>query len=248
MAKQSTNMKPLLIALIAGIAPAVAARAQILTFAFSGGEIPDNAATGGLLLAGVVPTGGTPITNLRVTLSISGAGSGGAFNGDFYAWLKHDTGVGTPGFAILLNRPGARSGDSFGYSDNGLSVTFDDSAGAADIHSYRQTLYGSHDTVIPSPGILTGVWATDGRESDPGVVLDTDSRTATLGSFVGQDAGGLWLLYVQDLEGGGVGKVDHWDLEITGPVAVPEPAEATAVAGGALGLLALWRGRRRPVR
>ncbi len=230
------------------IAP-LAAQGQVFSYSFGGGDIPDASPLPGLSLSGTVPADVPEIVSLRVTLSISGSG-GNAYNGDLYATLVHDTGVGDPGFAVLLNRPGARAGDPFGYGDNGLLVTFDDAGAAPDIHNYRLTLSGNHNTAIPAPGQLTGTWSADGREVDPGSVLDSSSRTAGLGSFVGLDPAGTWSLYVEDMSGGGVAKVDYWTLEITGPSApVPEPGEWTWAAGlGLGGFLVLRRRQRNEVR
>src|SRR5262245_1733232 len=55
------------------------------------------------------------ITDVDISLTIYGTGFGG-FNGDLFVTLQHDS-----GFAVLLNRPGARSGTPSGYSDSGLN-------------------------------------------------------------------------------------------------------------------------------
>ena len=99
---------------------------------------------------------GATITDINVSLTINATGSGG-FNGDLYVTLQHQS-----GFSVLLNRPGARPGTPSGYSDNGLSVTFDDSS-PNDIHSYRLVLSGDENTAIS--GVLAGAWAPDGRIS-----------------------------------------------------------------------------------
>lgn len=238
-------MTRLLLVALTGLLPAVGARGQVLTFAFPGGDIPDDSSAGGVLLAGVVPGGGGGvIEKLRVTLAISGIAGGPVFNGDYYAYLTHEDGLGTPGFSVLLNRVGSSPSNPFGYDDNGISVTFDDTPGVGqDIHVYRQVLFGNEGTAILAPGLLEGIWMTDARTTDPSAVLGTDPRSATLDSFLGLNPAGLWRLYVQDLSGGGVGKVDHWNLEITTSAVVPEPAEFALVAGLALGTFAFWRRR-----
>ena len=63
-----------------------------------------------------------------MSLDIAGTGDG-AFNGDYYAELVNGAG----GFAVLLNRAGVSSANSFGYGDNGFNVTLNDTA-AQDIH------------------------------------------------------------------------------------------------------------------
>src|SRR5437762_12909329 len=66
--------------------------------------------------------------NVRINLS-------GGWNGDLYAYLVHNS-----GFSVLLNRVGRSlaEGTSFGYSDAGMNVTFDDqSSHTRDFHFYR---------------------------------------------------------------------------------------------------------------
>src|SRR5919109_903297 len=58
------------------------------------------------------------IGSLTVSLDISGQ-----FNGDLYAYLRHDS-----GFSVLLNRPGRTEDTPSGYSDSGLNITLSDSA------------------------------------------------------------------------------------------------------------------------
>src|SRR5712675_1895402 len=64
----------------------------------------------------------TVITDIRVTLNISGG-----YNGDLYGYLVHDS-----GFAVLLNRVGVASTNGFGYSTTGFNVTI--ATGGNDIH------------------------------------------------------------------------------------------------------------------
>ena len=92
------------------------------------------------------------ITNLQVTLTLSGG-----FNGDLYGYLVHGS-----GFAVLLNRPGRTATNSVGYSDSGFDVSF--GVGALDdIHLY-QTVSGP---VSP----LTGLWGPDGREASAALLV-----------------------------------------------------------------------------
>jgi hypothetical protein len=189
-------------------------------FSFTGlnQSVPDGNAVGMADVQSVVSTI-TQITALTVDLDI-----GGEFNGDLYAYVTHDT-----GFAVLLNRPGRTAAEPFGYDDTagmGVNVTFDDAAANGDIHSYL-------NTTTPAPGTpLTGMWAPDGRTTDPDFVLDTDGSTAFLSSFTDLDANGNWTLFVADLSGGGNQTLNGWSLSITG---VPEPTTFLLFAAGLLG-------------
>jgi len=238
-------MRTTFLSAIIAFATLASAHGQILTYSFSGGAIPDDSASGGLTLVGLVPDGAPVIGKVEVALSISGVGAAGAYNGDLFAYLRHEDPKGAVGYAVLLNRPDATSDEPFGYGDNGLNVTFDDQAPLAlDIHNYRRVVAGNDATALPSPGVLDGVWKSDGREADPAVTLDVDPRTATLDVFFGLGGAGYWTLYVQDLSGGGVAKVDFWNLLIHPQAVVPEPIHGVAVVGLALGGFALWRRRR----
>lgn len=172
------------------------------------------------------------ITDLKVSLTISGVGASGAFNGDLYATLQHDT-----GFAVLLNRPGRDPGAPWGYADNGLAVTFDDGGSAPDVHAYQ--LGG-----VPL-GPLTGVWATDQRGADPSLVETASLRSAGLSllSFHGLEASGDWTLFLADLELGGQARLDSWSLDITTGAVIPETGAWWVVSG--LGLVGFALLRRR---
>ena len=201
-------------------------------------DIPDGSLSG-LSDTRTIAQSTGPIIDVTVNLSISGLGYG-ANNGDFYAYLSHDSGI-----AVLLNRPGLRSGSTIGYDDSGLnSVTFSDSASNGDVHNYRLQLFGNQTTsigVTPSP--LSGTWQPDGRSVSPqssGATFDSASRDQTLNSFQNMNALGNWTLFVADLSGGAQGRLDSWSMTIT---AVPEP-RATALAMGTA-LLAFTLIRRR---
>jgi subtilisin-like proprotein convertase family protein len=191
--------------LLWSLALTVSASAQVTTSTnFTvGAAIPDGA-TVGLASFKTVATPITSISDLEVTLKINGT-----YNGDLYCHLVHSS-----GFTVLLNRPGRRASNSFGYSDSGLDVTFDDSAANGDVHIYRLTLNGSHLT--PLAGALTGTWTPDGRTNRPTTVLDTDTPTAMLSSFVGVNPNGEWVLFVADLAAGDLHTLDNWGLTITG--------------------------------
>ncbi|MBS0657622.1 MAG: PEP-CTERM sorting domain-containing protein [Verrucomicrobia bacterium] len=233
----SRSLLCLLLAASALLAPA--ARADItenFSFTLGGGSgtiIPDNDPTG-LSDTRTLSSFIGSITSVKVTLTIAGG-----FNGDLYAFLLH-TNVNDPsgltdGFAVLLNRVGRTGSTPDGYADSGFTtVTFDGSA-LNDIHTYQ---------TVTNPGggaLIGGVWAVDGRETDPALVTTSDPRTALLSSFNGLDASGDWTLFIVDNAQFGQGTLVSWSLQITG---IPEPG--TLAAGvGLLGTLACTVARRR---
>ena len=176
------------------------------------------------------------LTSVIISASISGTldADPKAFNGDLYAYLTHGS-----GFAVLLNRVGrtAQTGPaSFGYSDNGLNVTFSDSA-ANDIHLYQNVM-------TPPAGMpLTGTWQPDARTADPDVVLDTSPRSAFLSSFNLLDARGAWTLFVADLSTGEEQTLNSWTLELTGTV--PEPGSVALLSTAIILLAGSRRGQSR---
>ena len=165
----------------------------------------------------------TAIGSLTVSLNISGE-----FNGDLYAYLRHDS-----GFSILLNRPGRTADSTSGYGDSGLNIALSDFA-TRDIHSYRAE-------VTPAAGSpLTGFWQPDGRNVDPSMVLDSTARTATLSSFAGLSASGDWTLFLADMQSGGTSALESWSLEVFA-VPVPEPYQYGLVVGAGLMGFVVWR-------
>ena len=210
-------------------------RAAVLTY--SSGTvntmIPDNDANG---VSSVITVSDQTdsISDVTVTLNLS-ANGGTGFNGDFYAYLTHET---INGFAVLLNRPGKSTSNLLGTDGSGFSnVTFDDAAINGDVHVYEATLGGGFN----AGDALTGTWAPDGRNVDPANVLDTDNRSAFLSSFDGQVPNGNWSLFVADLSSGGTLRLDDWSIDLT-VAPVPEPHHALAMAVG-LGCFALRRQR-----
>lgn len=186
------------------------------------------------------------ISDVNVSFTLANALQGGAFNGDYYMTLQHES-----GFSVLLNRVGRRAnsgtvGETLGYADNGFNVTLDDQAVNGDIHVYRQTLSGSHTTAVDPLFIqpLTGTWAPDGRTNAPTGVLASMPRPAQLHVFNDLPASGAWTLQVIDFNSGGVAALSDWSITISG-AAVPEPAETAAMAGGALLAFAALRRRWR---
>jgi hypothetical protein len=221
---------------LAVLLPAITLSAGTTTNDFSGVNkpVPDD------LIAGVSDTEtlsglGTSIMNIEVSLDLQG---GPAFNGDYYVSLSHGNTL-----AVLLNRPGRTASSSFGYSDNGYNVTFDDAAPHGDIHQYRQALFGNQTTPVDPSYVqpLTGLWAPDGRNVAPSLSYDTIARTALLSGFDGQDPNGNWTLFLTDASSGGTAVLTDWKLIVTG---VPEPTTICMFALGA-GLLAATSLRKR---
>ncbi len=171
--------------------------------------------------------------DLTVSLSVEGSDFG-AFNGDYYAYLLHETPSGSEfRLAVLMNRVGSSNDFPNGYSDSGFQVSFSDSA-QHDIHRYRVALGGE-----PS-GAVTGTWQPDGRRVDPMVSLDTSPRSAPLTPLGQMDPNGQWTLFVADMEGGGTGILKGWEVKAV--ATVPEPAGVLLLG---LGLLAMVVSRRR---
>ena len=198
--------------------------------------IPDNNLTG--MARSVVVSDYELKAPYVVTVSMKIVGTGtGAFNGDYYAYLKHVSTDGTmTQLAVLLNRLGRSAEKPSGYSDNGINVTLADSADE-DIHNYRFALGGGHNN--PITGALTGSWQADGRNVDPLAVLDTSLRTTTLNSLGTGSPNGTWTLFVADAQAGGTGQLTEWKVTMQG---VPEPSSASLVI---LGLAAVLARRRR---
>ncbi|HAV61363.1 MAG TPA: hypothetical protein DCY13_03255 [Verrucomicrobiales bacterium] len=149
------------------------------------------------------------VTGIRVRLEIQGE-----FNGDLYAYLRHE-GAGATNFVILLNRPGRTAANPAGYADSGLNVWLEATEPNGDIHRYREV-------VIPAAGApLTGSWQPDGRKIDPDLVDQTSPRNALFDGFFGTDGSGEWTLFVADLDAGGTNFLVGWELELTGKL-LPE--------------------------
>jgi len=189
--------------------PSVHAITQNFNFGGLGLALPDGDPSGLANLQDITSSI-TSIQDISVSLDISGT-----WNGDLYATIQHDS-----GFAILLNRVGRTAGNAFGFGDDGMQVTFNDSGGFSDVHT--QTSGG---------GLLAGTFGSDGRAVDPDQVADTDIRTAGLDNLFGLDANGAWTLFVADLSGGDQHILNSWSLEITGTAGgVPVPdAGSTAL-------------------
>ena len=159
------------------------------------------------------------ISQVDVQLTFSGG-----YNGDLYCYLTHGT-----GFSVLLNRVGQSAANPGGYGDTGFSMTLADAA-ANDIHNYQSVGY-----LLNGNGQLTGNWQPDGRATDPLTALDTDPRSAFLGSFNTLSADGQWTLFVADLSAGEQSTLVSWSLDIQAG-AVPEAGTLLVSA------LAVWAG------
>ena len=206
--------------------------------------VPDNTPSG-LASATNVSTPITYITGVKVSLKLTGT-----WNGDLYCYLQHSS-----GFSVLLNRVGRSSTNSLGYGDSGLNLTFDDASTNGDIHVYRQTLGGAITNA------LGGVWAPDGRTTDPATVLDSSARPAMLGSFNGLNPNGEWVLFVADMDAGDLFSLDSWGMEITGytpPSIVSQPGNTNSecsagtpsfavTAAGSSNLVYQWRFNAAPI-
>lgn len=212
----NTHIKNLMLVLAA---TAISASADMSVFANIDKAIPDNSGFG-VQDTQSISGYGPAIESVSVYLKLDAAAGDFAYNGDYYVSLQHDS-----GFSVLLNRTGRTAGNSFGYGDNGFVATF--SFGSNDVHNYQSSSYA-----LDSEDRLTGTWGADGRNIDPDLVVDTDSRSALLDSFNGLDPNGDWTLFVADMSQNGNGSIDEWGLDIS---TIPEPS-SLVMAGVAFGL------------
>jgi len=171
--------------------------------------IPDNNASGVAFAFNISAGGPLVITDVTVDLNIAGG-----WNGDLYAYLSHGS-----GFSVLLNRIGSTAGNPGGSGVSGMNVEFSDGY-LTDIHS-----------ALTNP--LTGNFAPDGRFVNPFNAVDTDPRSAFLGSFNGLDPNGSWTLFIGDFSPISTSTVQSWTVTVG--TTVPEPGSA-ALAGLALAL------------
>lgn len=199
--------------------------------------IPDETASGYASTLEVGSIGAPASVSVSLNLSVPAGETG--WLGDLYVYVQHGSDL-----AVLLNRVGRTAENPTGYDDSqNAALTFTDSAINGDIHQYRLTLAGN--SAAPLAGPLTGVWSPDGRNRDPGLVLDTDARSALLGGLALGDAGGSWRLFLADLSGGGQHQLDSWAIRFE-LASVPEPAGLGGFIAASLLGFATWRriGRR----
>ena len=109
------------------------------------GVVPDNDLSGLTLNETLTGWSGN-VTNLSVTLNLSGG-----WNGDIYAYLYHD-GV----MSVLLNQVGNPANGGLGYGDSGFNVTLTSDPAYASIHNYQD----SSPTIVD--GSVLGHWQPDG--------------------------------------------------------------------------------------
>jgi len=205
-------MKPLAsISLLASFSLSAHAASTVNETFIVGTQVPDNSGIG-ISNTQHISSPITSISEVNVQIALTGG-----WAGDLYAYLTHGS-----GFTVLLNRPGRSLANLAGSGVSDFSAYFSDSS-PGDIH-----------TAIPASGPVTGFFQPDGREIDPDNSLDTTPLTALLSSFVGLDANGDWTMYVADVSSGDTMRLESWSLTING---VPEPATATLLAAGALGML-----------
>jgi subtilisin-like proprotein convertase family protein len=180
--------------------------------------IPDNSPVG-LTDSRTVSGLGSSITDLRVTLSISGG-----YNGDLYGYLR----LNNSPLVVLVNRTGVTSTDPDGYANTGFLVTLTADPAAHDIHFYQD-----HGPSYNGSGQVTGTWQADGRPDPLG------TTRSSLSAFNGLDPNGTWTLFFADRSPGAQSTLAGWSLDIT---AVPEPVNvALAIFGGVSVLVMVTR-------
>jgi subtilisin-like proprotein convertase family protein len=220
------KLLPLVLLALAASSGLVSAATTMVYSKTVGTEIPDNEASG--LVSQIVVSGTGQVTGIELTLVTSGG-----WNGDLYAYLEYN-GV----ISVLLNRAGVTSSNSVGVSSSGMNVTFGDAA-LEDVH-------GGLSDVLDE--LATGTFQPDGRDLDPGVVLDTSPRTLFLSGFNSQLAAGDWTLFIADLETGGTATLDSWSLALSTELsAVPEPGAMMPLGALCAGGLLLRKRRRETV-
>lgn len=164
--------------------------------------IPDGSAAGVADTRRVFVPEMAAIIDVEVRLTVEGG-----MNGDLYCYLVHES-----GFVVLVNRPGVSSSNPMGYEDSGFAATFNSQA-TNDFHCYRDC---DPHSARGTNSAVAGVWAPDGRQSDPAGNLDNAARVAGLGSFAGLNPNGEWTLFAADLSSGAQATLKDWGLVITG--------------------------------
>lgn len=203
--------------------PARAATIEVAPARTPNVMVPDGSASGLTDTLTITSSNIESITSMTVSVDIEAD-----FAGDLYLYLTHDV-----GFSTLLNRPGVTGTNPFGYGDGGgFDVTFADDAFNGDAHFYRDV------TGALGASKLTGTWQPDGRHVDP----LADPRDRFLGSFNGLSPIGDWTLFIADLAGGDLTRLNSWQLTFVEEV--PEPGEWMALAVGMVLILGAELRRR----
>lgn len=218
-------MKTLIIFSLLIVAAFSKSHGAFSSFTYNGGfanagAVPDGNLSGWSDTRTVGGLGDVWISDLSVTLNISGG-----YNGDLYVYLSYNGAL-----LPLMNRLGVGASDFFGYGDAGLNVTFSD-MGANNIHFYG------------GGSVPTGTWQPDGRAIDPlsaASAFDLAGTATFANRFSGMNPNGEWTLFIADVSGGGGSPtVTSWGLGMT---VAPEPMN---MAAGLFGLLFggthLWR-------
>jgi subtilisin-like proprotein convertase family protein len=223
--------------LMAGLALASwAAHGQIATNSYTfniGATLPDNSVAGFTYATNLaVAPDPISISNLLVSVDISGGR-----NSTLYVYLKGPNGA----LAILLNSVGVSQGNSTGYKDTGVDVTFSDSATNGSIHFYQNNPGYPQD--LNANGQITGLWQPDGENISPQSPAKdfTGAQTAMLSSFQNTDPNGTWTLFAEEEGHGGPTVLNSLSLEI---VTVAEPPTVALCGLGGITLLFWFRRRR----
>lgn len=216
-------MKKLITALLAA---GGALQSPAISFDFGVGQEIAGGGAVGTYNRQYISTTVASITDLNVSLDISGD-----FNGDLYALLVHES---SGFYSVLLNRMGRTAGNPDGSGSDGLLITLDDQAGQ-DVHM-----------VDAASGLVTGWFQPDGREADPSLVLDNSARTALLDEFNGIDPNGYWTLFVSDVSALGESRLEGWSLHFNSAAPVPELISGNwlLISFASLALLKSRRGKR----
>lgn len=226
---QNMNFSMILRASAVSLATASAHAAVVYTSGSLDTVIPDDTDTGVVHSLNVAESIAVGSVTVDLNLSVPSGQTG--WVGDLYVYLQHDSGL-----SVLVNRPGVTAGNPAGYADSRtISIRLADSA-AHDIHDYRSS------AGINLSGPLSGNWQPDGRTTDPAWAVQSDPRNAPLSVFNGMNSAGTWTLFLADLSGGSLYRLDSWTLQIA---PVPEPESVTAIGAAALVGFALWRRHRR---
>jgi subtilisin-like proprotein convertase family protein len=206
---------------VLALALCASAHGGLYTFNYGVNQvIPDNSIIG-LTESQTISGLNAPITDLQVSLNISGG-----FNGDLYGYLR----LNNSPLVVLVNCVGETASNPYGYANAGMLVTLTSSPTAQDIHFYQ-----NYSPVYNSSGQLTGTWQADGRANP------LDTARGSLSQFNGLDPNGTWTLFFAEPSAGFPSTLVSWSLDIT---TVPEPVTVALAVFGALAAaikLLAWR-------